>query len=75
MKTFVATLTLPVIFLLVFFAAKLYIADQYLAAYSLVLTWFVSFIMWIQTVSQLSDKKPAIVVPAVPRAYLNKKVA
>ena len=75
MKTFVATLTLPVIFLLVFFAAKLYVADQYIAAYTLVLTWFVSFIFWIQTVSQLLNKKPAIIVPAVPRAYLTKKVA
>jgi len=75
MKTFVAFLTLPVIFLLVFFAAKLYVADQYIAAYLLILTWFVSFIFWIQTVSELLNKKPAIVVPAVPRAYLTKKVA
>ncbi len=75
MKTFVAILTLPVIFLLCFFAAKLYVANQYLAAYSLVITWFVSFIVWIQTVGQLFNK-PAIVVPAVPRAYIsNKKVA
>jgi len=75
MKTFVAFLTLPVIFLLCFLAAKLYVADHLFAAYSLVLTWFVSFIFWIQTVSQLLDRKPAVVVPAVPRAYLTRKVA
>ena len=75
MKTFVAFLTLPVIFLLCFLAAKLYVADPLFATYSLVLTWFVSFIFWIQTVSQLLDRKPDIVVPAVPRAYLSKKVA
>jgi len=75
MKTFVAFLTLPVIFLLCFIAAKLYVADQYVAAYSLVITWFVSFIFWIQSVGQLFNK-PAVVVPAVPRAYIsNKKVA
>ncbi|HXB08201.1 MAG TPA: hypothetical protein VNW04_13820 [Puia sp.] len=70
MKTFVAFLTLPVIFLLCYLAAKLYIADQYLAAYSLVLAWFVSFILWIQNVGLLFQKKPAVVVPAAPRAYI-----
>ncbi len=75
MKTFVAFLTLPVIFLFAFFAAKLYVADQYFAAYSLVITWLVSFIFWIQSVGQLFHK-PAKVVPAIPRAYLSsKKVA
>ncbi|HEY4108093.1 hypothetical protein [Puia sp.] len=75
MKKFVAFLTLPVIFLLCFFAAKLYINDQYFAAYTLVATWFFSFIFWIQNVGQLFNK-PAVVVPAVPRAYIsNKKVA
>jgi phosphotransferase system glucose/maltose/N-acetylglucosamine-specific IIC component len=75
MKTFVAFLTLPVIFTLVFFATKLYVADQYFAAYSLVLAWFVSFIMWIQNVGQLLQKKDAVVIPAVPRAYISKSKA
>jgi hypothetical protein len=75
MKTFVAILTLPLIFSLCFLATKLYVADQYVAAYLLVATWFVSFIFWIQTVSRLLENKPAVVVPAVPRAYLTKKVA
>lgn len=75
MKTFVAFLTLPLIFTLSFLAAELYVAGQYIAAYALVAAWFVSFIYWIQTVSQLLEKKPAVVVPAVPRAYLTPKVA
>ena len=74
MKTFVAFLTLPVIFLLCYFAAKLYVAEQYIAAYTLVLAWFVSFIAWIQVVSQLFNK-PAVVVPAVPRAYISNRKA
>jgi hypothetical protein len=75
MKKFVAFLALPVIFTLCFLAAKLYVADQYFAAYTLVLAWFASFIYWIQAIGQLFNK-PAVVVPAVPRAYItNKKAA
>jgi hypothetical protein len=39
-----------------------------------VAAWFASFIFWIQSVGQLFNK-PAVIVPAVPRAYISGKKA
>jgi len=76
MKTFVAFLTLPLVVVLYYFASELYVVEQYFAAYALLVTALGSLVFSIQTLGQLIEKKPAIVVPAVPRAYLTKaKVA
>ena len=75
MKTFFTVLNLPVICLLYFFSTKCYIAGEYFAAYTLVLGWFVSVIFWIKTVGTLFTKKPAVVRPAVPRAYITRPKA
>jgi len=76
MKTFVAFLTLPVVIVLYYIASKLYVVEQYFAAYALLVTALGSLVFSIQTLGQLFEKKPGIVVPAVPRAYLTKaKVA
>ncbi|GGA85399.1 hypothetical protein [Puia dinghuensis] len=69
MKTFFAFLTLPVIFLFCFLAAKCYVAGQYFVAYALIASWFASFTLWIQTVGGLFQK-PVVVAPRVPRAYI-----
>ena len=76
MKKFVAILALPIFFVAYYFAAKFYIAQQYLAAYSLVLTSLVSIVLWILNIGLLLKRKPAVVAPAVPRAYItNRKAA
>ena len=76
MKKFVAILTLPVIFLISFFAAKSFVAGDYFTAYLLVFGWFASFVLWIQNVGLLFERKPAVVIPAAPRAYISlKKIA
>ncbi|HLZ88073.1 MAG TPA: hypothetical protein VKQ52_12550 [Puia sp.] len=69
MKTFVAFLTLPIIFLICFLAAKFYISGQYVAAYTLVLGWFASFTLWIRNIGLLFQK-PVVVAPRAPRAYI-----
>lgn len=75
MKTFVAFLTLPVIFLFIFFAERSYVSGDFIAAYALVFGWFASFALWIQAISLLLTRKEAVVVPAAPRAYISKKQA
>lgn len=70
MKTLFTFLALPAIFLICFLSAKLYIAGEYLAAYALVVGWFVAFIVWIQHVALLFQR-PVAAGPAAPRAYIS----
>ncbi len=53
MKTISTLLLLPVIILAYFFSARLYVNGDYVAAYSLVLTWFVSVVFWIRQVGTM----------------------
>ena len=72
MKTFFTFLTFPIICLIVFFSVKCYIAGDFVAAYSLVIAWFCSLTLWIQSIGLLFEK-PAVVAPSVPRAYIPAK--
>ncbi len=56
MKTIFTFLVLPVIIFICFLSGKLYISGDYVAAYSLVLTWFASIILWINQVGLLLQK-------------------
>ncbi|WP_431216231.1 hypothetical protein ACQ86N_17305 [Puia sp. P3] len=51
MKAIFTFLTLPVIILICFLSGKFYISGDYVVAYSMVLTWFASLILWINYVS------------------------
>jgi hypothetical protein len=59
MKTIFTLLLLPVIILAYFFSARLYVNGDYLAAYSLVATWFLSVVFWIRQVSLLIQRQKA----------------
>jgi hypothetical protein len=59
MKTLFTLLLLPVIILAYFFSARLYVNGDYVAAYSLVLTWFISIVFWIRQVGQLLQPQKA----------------
>ena len=59
MKTISTLLLLPVIILAYFFSARLYVNGDYLAAYSLVATWFLSVVFWIRQVSLLIQRQKA----------------
>jgi hypothetical protein len=59
MKPIFTLLLLPVIILAYFFSARLYVNGDYLAAYSLVATWFLSVVFWIRQVSLLMQRQKA----------------
>ena len=59
MKTIFTLLLLPVIVLAYFFSARLYVNGDYVAAYSLVVTWFLSVVFWIRQVSLLIQRQKA----------------
>ncbi|HTI12882.1 MAG TPA: hypothetical protein VL832_30160 [Puia sp.] len=59
MKTIFTFLMLPLIVLICFFSAKLYISGQYAAAYTLVAAWFSSIIFWIHQVGMPLQKERA----------------
>ena len=59
MKTIFTLLLLHVIILAYFFSARLYVNGDYLAAYSLVATWFLSVVFWIRQVSLLIQRQKA----------------
>jgi hypothetical protein len=59
MKTILTLLLLPVIILACFFSARLYVNGDYVAAYSLVLTWFLSVVFWIRQVGMLMQRQKA----------------
>jgi hypothetical protein len=59
MKTIFTLLLLPVIILAYFFSARLYVNGDYVAAYSLVATWFLSVVFWIRQVSLLMQRQKA----------------
>jgi hypothetical protein len=77
MKSFVAILALPVIAVLYFYASKLYVAEQFFAAYTLVLTALTSLVLSIQHLGIVLDqpKAEAPVIPVAPRAYISHKKA
>jgi hypothetical protein len=59
MKTIFTFLMLPIIVLIYFFSTKLYIAGQFLAAYTLVAAWVSSIIFWIHQVGLPLQKERA----------------
>lgn len=59
MKAIFTFLTLPVIILICFLSGKFYISGDYVAAYTMVLTWFASLILWINYVSYRLHKQRA----------------
>ncbi|HEX9513879.1 MAG TPA: hypothetical protein VF939_25485 [Puia sp.] len=59
MKKIFTILMLPVILLICFFSGQLYISGEYVASYTLVLTWFASTIYWINQVSLQLQKQRA----------------
>jgi len=77
MKSFVAILALPIATVLYYFAAKLYIAEQFFAAYFLVLSALVSLVLSIQHIGIVlsQPKAEAPVIPVAPRAYISHKKA
>jgi hypothetical protein len=59
MKTIFTLLLLPVIILTYFFSARLYVNGDYVAAYSLVVTWFLSVVLWIRQVGLMLQRQKA----------------
>lgn len=59
MKTIFTLLLLPVIILAYFFSARLYVNGDYVAAYSLVVTWFLSVVLWIRQVGMILQRQKA----------------
>ncbi|MBS1662417.1 MAG: hypothetical protein JST68_15340 [Bacteroidetes bacterium] len=59
MKTIFTYFSLPVIILICFLSGKFYISGDYVASYSLVLTWFASLILWINYVGLQLQKQRA----------------
>ena len=60
MKTVFTLIMLPVLILVcIFFSTQLYVNGQYLASYSLVATWFLSIVFWIQNTGLVLQKQPA----------------
>lgn len=59
MKTIFTLLLLPVIILAYFFSARLYVNGDYIAAYSLVVTWFLSVVLWIRQVGMMLQRQKA----------------
>lgn len=60
MKTVFTLLMLPVLILVcIFFSTQLYVNGQYLGAYSLVATWFLSIVFWIQNTGLVLQKQRA----------------
>jgi len=59
MKTIFTLLMLPLIVLICFFSVKLYISGEYVAAYTLVMTWFLSVTIWIKNIGLLMKRPSA----------------
>jgi hypothetical protein len=59
MKTLFTLLLLPIIILAYFFSARLYVNGDYVAAYSLVATWFISVVFGIRQVSLMLQGQKA----------------
>ena len=59
MKTIFTLLLLPVIILAYFFSARLYVIGDYVAAYSLVVTWFLTVVFWIRQVGMMLQRQKA----------------
>jgi hypothetical protein len=59
MKTLFTLLLLPIIILAYFFSARLYVSGDYVAAYSLVVTWFLSVVFGIRQVSLMLQGQKA----------------
>ncbi len=57
MKTILTLLLLPVIILAYFFSARLYVNGDYVAAYLLVVTWFLSVVFWIRQVGIMMQRQ------------------
>ena len=77
MKSFVAILALPIVAVLYYFASELYVAEQFFAAYALVLSALVSLVLSIQHIGIVLSKPKvaAAVIPVAPRAYISHKKA
>lgn len=59
MKTILTLLVLPVIAIICLYSGKFYIAGNYVAAYSLVLTSFLSLTFWIRQIGLVTAKQHA----------------
>jgi hypothetical protein len=60
MKALLTLLMVPALIVLcIFLSSRLYVNGQYVGAYSLVLTWFATIVLWVRAAGTLLQNRQA----------------